>query len=95
MTGDRSHACGLAGYEYHRTGPVTLYLGDAQQVLAAMPDASVDCVVTSPPFWGLRDYGTGRWAGGDPNCGHPVRRRADGTACPRCPAVWSDPQYGL
>ncbi|MFI7209394.1 DNA methyltransferase [Micromonospora aurantiaca (nom. illeg.)] len=60
-----------------------------------MPDESVDCVVTSPPFWGLRDYGTGQWTGSDPTCAHPVRRRVDGTRCQRCPAVWSDPQYGL
>ncbi|GGK36489.1 methyltransferase [Pilimelia terevasa] len=33
-----------------------LLRGDAVQVLAAMPPASVDCVVTSPPYWGLRDY---------------------------------------
>ena len=43
---------GLAGYEYHRSGPVSLYLGDASEVLAAMPEGSVDCVVTSPPYWG-------------------------------------------
>jgi site-specific DNA-methyltransferase (cytosine-N4-specific) len=30
----------------------------------------VDCAVTSPPFYGLRDYGTGRWEGGDPDCDH-------------------------
>lgn len=35
----------------------TLYQGDALQVLREMPDASVDCCVTSPPYWGLRDYG--------------------------------------
>ena len=44
---------GLAGYRYRQAGPVSLYLGDAREVLAAMPDASVDVVVTSPPFWGL------------------------------------------
>lgn len=38
---------------YRRGGPVSLHLGDARQVLAALPDASVDCLVTSPPFWGL------------------------------------------
>jgi len=27
-------------------------------------------VITSPPYWGLRDYGTGKWEGGDPNCKH-------------------------
>jgi DNA modification methylase len=88
---------GLAGYEHHRSGPVTLYLGDAADVLAAMPNGSVDAVVTSPPFWSLRDYGTGTWAGGEAGCGHrlPARRRVDGAGCPRCGAVWGDPQYGL
>ena len=31
--------------------------GDALTALQAMPDASVDCCITSPPYWGLRDYG--------------------------------------
>jgi len=31
---------------------------------------SVQCVVTSPPYWALRDYGTGSWSGGDPDCDH-------------------------
>ena len=31
--------------------------GDALTVLATLPDASVQCVVTSPPYYGLRDYG--------------------------------------
>ena len=33
-------------------------------------DATVQCVVTSPPYWGLRDYGTATWEGGDPACSH-------------------------
>lgn len=36
---------------------LTLYHGDAAAVLATLSDASVDCVVTSPPYFGLRDYG--------------------------------------
>ncbi|WP_165449332.1 DNA methyltransferase [Krasilnikovia cinnamomea] len=59
----------LNAHRYRRHGPVQLYLGDATRVLTAMPDDSVDCLVTSPPFWGLRDYGTGRWDRGDPFCG--------------------------
>lgn len=35
----------------------TLYVGDVRAVIAQLPDESVDCVVTSPPYWGLRDYG--------------------------------------
>ncbi len=31
---------------------------------------SVHTVVTSPPYYGLRDYGTAKWEGGDPNCDH-------------------------
>ena len=28
------------------------------------PSESVDWAVTSPPYWGLRDYGTAKWKGG-------------------------------
>ncbi|CAI2936131.1 DNA-methyltransferase [Aminobacter niigataensis] len=38
-------------------GRVTLHVGDCLARLAEMPSDSVDCVVTSPPYWGLRDYG--------------------------------------
>ena len=31
--------------------------GDARDVLKTLPDNSIDCVVTSPPYFGLRDYG--------------------------------------
>ena len=31
--------------------------GDCRDVLADMPEQSVHCCVTSPPYWGLRDYG--------------------------------------
>jgi DNA modification methylase len=35
----------------------TLYCGDALAVLKTLPAESVQCVVTSPPYWGHRDYG--------------------------------------
>lgn len=35
----------------------TVFEGDALTVLRRLPSASVRCVVTSPPYWGLRDYG--------------------------------------
>jgi DNA modification methylase len=37
--------------------PFTLYVGDARAVLAGMPEGSANCIVTSPPYWGKRDYG--------------------------------------
>ena len=51
-------------------GKVTIMLGDVREQLRLLPADSFDCVVTSPPYWGLRDYGTGRWEGGDPDCDH-------------------------
>jgi len=36
---------------------VTIHNGDCLEVLRTLPDESVQCCVTSPPYWGLRDYG--------------------------------------
>mgnify|MGYP001161873093 CR=1 FL=1 len=44
--------------------------GDAREVLKTLPDCSVQCCVTSPPYYGLRDYGTAKWEGGNPECEH-------------------------
>jgi hypothetical protein len=44
-----------------------LYVGDAREVLAEMPDHSADCIVTSPPYWGKRDYGMARQYGREPD----------------------------
>src|SRR5690242_434025 len=35
----------------------TILCGDALEQLRTLPDASVHCCVTSPPYFGLRDYG--------------------------------------
>ena len=45
--------------------------GDVLERLREVPDESIHCVVTSPPYWGLRDYGlpASIWAG-DPTCEH-------------------------
>lgn len=44
--------------------------GDCRDVLKTLPDQSVNCCVTSPPYWGLRDYGTANWEGGSADCDH-------------------------
>ncbi len=44
--------------------------GDVLDILKTLPDNSVDTCITSPPYYGLRDYGTGQWVGGDSNCNH-------------------------
>lgn len=48
---------------------VTLHIGDVRACLASMPADSVDCVVTSPPYWGLRDYETEGQIGLEPTLG--------------------------
>ena len=40
--------------------------GDCRATLAGISDASVQCCVTSPPYWGLRDYGTAEQIGLEP-----------------------------
>lgn len=42
---------------HYRDDQTVLHYGDAGAVLATLPDESVDCIVTSPPYFGLRDYG--------------------------------------
>ena len=44
--------------------------GDSIEKLKELPDGIADCCITSPPYYGLRDYGTGKWVGGNPNCPH-------------------------
>lgn len=51
-------------------GDFTVFEGDALAVLSEMPANYAQVLMTSPPYWGLRDYGTGTWEGGDPNCDH-------------------------
>lgn len=50
--------------------PFDILQGDSLEVLRTLPDGSVNCCVTSPPYYGLRDYGTATWEGGDPECPH-------------------------
>lgn len=42
---------------YYDHAGITLYHGDCREILKGFPDESVNCCVTSPPYFGLRDYG--------------------------------------
>ena len=48
-----------------------IYQGHTPDVLRTFPDDSIDCVITSPPYWSLRDYKLKPqiWDG-DENCEH-------------------------
>lgn len=90
---------------------VTIMQGNAIGTLSDIPDCSVQCVVTSPPYFGLRDYGTARWEGGDENCDHlppndspnskiqgngnNTHAGRQGKYCKKCGALRVDEQIGL
>lgn len=57
-----------------------ILVGDCRATLLELHNQSVQCVVTSPPYWGLRDYGTAEWVGGDPSCSHAQGRNGSGRA---------------
>jgi site-specific DNA-methyltransferase (adenine-specific) len=54
-------ACLQAFNDYARARSLAplLLQGDARAVLAALPEASIDCAMTSPPYWGKREYAQG------------------------------------
>jgi site-specific DNA-methyltransferase (cytosine-N4-specific) len=49
---------------------VKIILGDCKETLKQIGEKTVQCVVTSPPYYGLRDYGTAEWQGGNAECEH-------------------------
>jgi DNA modification methylase len=49
---------------------IKILKGDCLETLKSLDEQSINTCVTSPPYWGLRDYGTGEWVGGDPDCPH-------------------------
>lgn len=81
-----------------------IYLGNNLETLKEIPDNSVNCCVTSPPYYALRDYGTGEWIGGDASCQHKrINKWSESTStghkqetvCADCGAVRVDNQIGL
>lgn len=52
----------------------SIYVGDVLDVLKTLPSESIDCVITSPPYWGQRNYGTAVWSGGEETCSHEAAR---------------------
>jgi len=89
---------------------VKILTGDVLEKIKEIPDESVDCIVTSPPYFNLRDYGTAFWEGGDINCKHDILEnekdpknpnagshiaRFNKEKCYKCGAIRKDKQIGL
>ena len=62
---------------YLDDGDVRLYQGDVMDVLREMDAGSVQTCVTSPPYWGLRDYGEPGQIGLEPTPGEYVARMVE------------------
>ncbi|NYT66114.1 site-specific DNA-methyltransferase [Alcaligenaceae bacterium] len=54
---DTDHRALVTQLAENATNRCEIIVGDARRVLKEMPEGYFDCVVTSPPYWGLRDYG--------------------------------------
>jgi DNA modification methylase len=92
-------------------GDARILHGSVLRRLPDIPAESIHCCVTSPPYWGLRDYGTGTWEGGDEECDHKAESRQGKTGdratrttghddyyrdiCRKCGARRIDEQIGL
>jgi DNA modification methylase len=71
-----------------------LICGDCRDVLPTLEVGSVQCCVTSPPYWGLRDYGTAQWEGG--GCAlESLHQLSEQGVCLICGARRIDAQLGL
>ncbi|MDR2291981.1 MAG: site-specific DNA-methyltransferase [Prevotellaceae bacterium] len=89
----------------------TIINSDCLEGLKQLPSESIDCCVTSPPYYGLRDYGTAQWTGGNPECLHSLREekgfenykqstnrgnsKPPKNVCPKCGAIRVDEQIVL
>jgi len=60
--------------------------GDCRETMRRWKEQGIKAqtCVTSPPYYGLRDYGTAKWDGGDADCEHSISM----------PTKWNDPKRG-
>lgn len=56
---------------------VSVLNGDVLAMLRDLPDQSFGCVVTSPPYWGLRDYGVPGQIGLEPTLGEHLEKMVE------------------
>ncbi len=60
-----------------RDGSCKIIVGDALKILAEFQDQTFQCCVTSPPYWGLRDYGIKGQIGAEMDVNEYVRNLVD------------------
>ena len=50
-----------------KRSPITVLNGDTREIIKCLPDNTFQCAITSPPYWGVRDYGIEGQIGAEPN----------------------------
>lgn len=55
----------------------TILVGDVREKLRELESNLIQTCITSPPYWGLRDYGTASYEGGNPDCQHTISAHGD------------------
>jgi DNA modification methylase len=70
-----------------------ILVGDCRTIMPSLEARSVQTCVTSPPYWGLRDFGTGQWEGG--GCALESLHQLSSGVCVICGARRIDQQLGL
>ena len=53
--------------------PVVVIQGDTRSVIRSLPNDTFQCAITSPPYWGVRDYSTNGQIGAEPDLNDYVR----------------------
>lgn len=57
--------------------PLVVLHGDTRDVIRELPDNSFQCAVTSPPYWGVRDYGVDGQIGAEPDLQEYIKTLVD------------------
>jgi site-specific DNA-methyltransferase (cytosine-N4-specific) len=52
---------------------IVVLRGDTREIIRCLPDDSIQCVVTSPPYWGVRDYGISEQIGAEMDLNEYIR----------------------
>jgi DNA modification methylase len=76
---------------YYQDEFITLYNGDVREILPHLPAGIAQTCVTSPPYFGLRDYGTATWSGGQQDCDHVNSRGQQGPSGQRADRSFTQP----
>lgn len=57
--------------------PVLIMQGDTRDIIRRLPDNTFQCAITSPPYWGVRDYGVNNQIGAEPDVNDYIQALVD------------------